>query len=98
MVSLAAVEELASQCWPAALSAAAALPDARKGQRLVLLTQEHGASRAAFVQFAKAKGAADFMIPSEVLVVDALPLLGSGKLDFTGVTELAKARSAISYV
>ena len=79
MVSLAAVEELASQCWPAALSAAAALPDARKGQRLVLLTQENGASRAAFQQFAKAKGAADLMIPSEVLVVEALPLLGSGK-------------------
>ena len=76
MVSLAAVEELASQCWPTALSAAAALPDARKGQRLVLLTQEHGASRAAFLQFAKAKGAADLMIPSEVLVVDAVPLLG----------------------
>ena len=96
MVSLAAVEELASQCWPTALSAAAALPDARKGQRLVLLTQEHGASRAAFLQFAKAKGAADLMIPSEVLVVDAVPLLGSGKLDFAGVTKLAEARCAMS--
>ena len=94
MVSLAAVEELASQIWPAALSAAAALPDARKGQRLVLLTQEQGASRAAFQQFAKAKGAADLMIPSEVLVVDGLPLLGSGKLDFAGVTKLAELRCA----
>ena len=97
MVSLAAVEELASQCWPAALSAAAALPDARKGQRLVLLTQEKEASRAAFQQFAKAKGAADLMIPSEVLVVEALPLLGSGKLDFAGVTKLAEARCAMSH-
>ena len=98
MVSFAAVEELASQCWPAALSAAAALPDARKGQRLVLLTQEEGASRAAFQQFAKAKGAADLMIPSEVLVVAALPLLGSGKLDFAGVTKLAESRCAMSHV
>ena len=96
MVSLAAVDELASQCWPAALSAAAALPDARKGQRLVLLTQENRASRAAFLQFAKAKGAADFMIPSEVLVVEALPLLGSGKLDFAGITKLVQERCAIS--
>jgi acyl-[acyl-carrier-protein]-phospholipid O-acyltransferase/long-chain-fatty-acid--[acyl-carrier-protein] ligase len=97
MVSLAAVDELASQCWPAALSATAALPDARKGQRLVLLTQEKGASRAAFQQFAKARGAADFMIPSEVLVVEALPLLGSGKLDFAGVTKLAEARCAMPH-
>jgi acyl-[acyl-carrier-protein]-phospholipid O-acyltransferase/long-chain-fatty-acid--[acyl-carrier-protein] ligase len=94
MVSFAAVEELASQCWPAALSVAAALPDPRKGQRLVLLTQEEGASRAAFQRFAKAKGAADLMIPSEVLVVEALPLLGSGKLDFAGVTKLAESRCA----
>ncbi len=97
MVSLAAVEELASRCWPGALSAAAALPDARKGQRLVLLTQKKEASRAAFLQFAKANGAADFMIPSEVLVVEAVPLLGSGKLDLAGVTKLAEARCAISY-
>ncbi len=94
MISLAAVEELASQCWPGALSAAAALPDPRKGQRLVLLTQENGASRAAFLHFAKAKGAADLMIPAEVLVVDAVPLLGSGKLDLAGVTKLAETRSA----
>ena len=62
MVSLAAVEDLASKCWPGALSAAAALPDARKGQRLVLLTQEKEASRADFLQFARAKSAADVMI------------------------------------
>ena len=97
MVSLAAVEDLASQCWAGALSAAAALPDARRGQRLVLLTQEKEASRAAFLQFARAKGAADLMIPSEVLVVEAVPLLGSGKLDFAGVTKLAEARCAVSY-
>jgi len=94
MVSFAVVEELASQCWPGALSVAAALPDPRKGQRLVLLTQEEGASQAAFQRFAKAKGAADLMIPSEVLVVKALPLLGSGKLDFAGVTKLAESRCA----
>jgi acyl-[acyl-carrier-protein]-phospholipid O-acyltransferase/long-chain-fatty-acid--[acyl-carrier-protein] ligase len=96
MVSLAAVDELASQCWPAALSAAAALPDTRKGQRLVLLTQEKKANRGSFLQFAKAKGAADFMIPSEVLVVESLPLLGSGKLDFAGITKLVQERCAIS--
>jgi acyl-[acyl-carrier-protein]-phospholipid O-acyltransferase / long-chain-fatty-acid--[acyl-carrier-protein] ligase len=94
MVSLAAVEEMASQCWPGVLSAAAALPDERKGQRLVLLTQEKGASRAALQQFAKAKGAADLMIPAEVLVEPALPLLGSGKLDFAGVRKLVEARCA----
>lgn len=94
MISLAAVEELAAQCWPGAVSAAAALPDARKGQRVVLLTQEREASRAAFLQFAKANGAADFMIPSEVQVVEEVPLLGSGKLDFPRVVKLAETLCA----
>ena len=97
MVSLAAVEELASQCWPSTPLAAAALPDARKGQRLVLLTQDKAASRSTLLEFAKAKGAADLMIPSEVLVVEAVPLLGSGKLDFAGVTKLAEARCAMPH-
>src|SRR6201990_1140640 len=38
MVSLAAVETLAGQLWPDALSAVASTPDPRKGERLVLIT------------------------------------------------------------
>jgi acyl-[acyl-carrier-protein]-phospholipid O-acyltransferase / long-chain-fatty-acid--[acyl-carrier-protein] ligase len=94
MVSLAAVETIASECWPNALSAVASLPDAKKGERLILLTQEKGASKAAFQAFAKAKGASDLMLPAEVLVVEAIPVLGSGKLDFVGVTKMAKERFA----
>jgi acyl-[acyl-carrier-protein]-phospholipid O-acyltransferase/long-chain-fatty-acid--[acyl-carrier-protein] ligase len=36
MISLAAVEMLAAELWPQALSAAAAVPDSRKGERLIL--------------------------------------------------------------
>ena len=46
MVSLAAVEALAGELWPDALSAVATVPDARKGERLVLVTQQKGATRA----------------------------------------------------
>lgn len=92
MVSLAAVEALAAECWPDALSAVASLPDARKGERLVLVTQQQGATRAAFQSFAKGKGAAELMVPAEVLVVPAVPVLGSGKLDFAGVSRLVRER------
>lgn len=92
MVSLAAVETMASECWPKALSAVASLPDAKKGEKLVLVTQEKGATRAAFQTFAKSKGASDLMIPADILIVDAIPVLGSGKLDFVGVTKLVKER------
>ena len=94
MVSLAMIEALASECWPGALSACASLPDARKGEKVVLVTQKAGATRAEFQAFAKARGVAELMVPSDVLVVDQVPLLGSGKLDFSGVTRLVKERLA----
>ena len=90
MVSMAAIESLAGEFWPDALSAVASAPDARKGERLILVTQKAGATRAAFQAFVKAKGAADLMVPTEVLVVKDIPLLGSGKIDFAGVTRLAR--------
>ncbi len=92
MVSLAAVEALAAVLWPDALSAVAALPDPRKGERLVLVTEKSGATRAAVQAFAKSRGAADLMVPADVLVVDKVPVLGSGKLDYVGVAQLVRER------
>jgi len=94
MVSLAAVEVLAGECWPRQLSGVATLPDAKKGERLVLVTDARGATRAAFQAFAKARGASELMLPAEVLVVDAMPVLGSGKLDFVGVQKLVNERQS----
>src|SRR5439155_10723990 len=45
MVSLAAVEMIAAELWPNALSAVVAVPDARKGERLTLVTHQKDATR-----------------------------------------------------
>jgi acyl-[acyl-carrier-protein]-phospholipid O-acyltransferase/long-chain-fatty-acid--[acyl-carrier-protein] ligase len=92
MISLAAVETLAADLWPDALSAAATLPDPRKSERVVLVTAQKGADRAAFLAHARAKGASELMTPSDVLVVDKVPVLGSGKLDYVGVQTLVRER------
>jgi acyl-[acyl-carrier-protein]-phospholipid O-acyltransferase / long-chain-fatty-acid--[acyl-carrier-protein] ligase len=94
MISLAAVETLAAELWPDALSAVASVPDPRKGEKLVLVTQKADAKRSDFQAHAKSKGASELMVPAEVLVVDKVPVLGSGKLDFTGVTKLVQERMA----
>jgi acyl-[acyl-carrier-protein]-phospholipid O-acyltransferase/long-chain-fatty-acid--[acyl-carrier-protein] ligase len=94
MISLAAVEALASELWPNALSAVIAVPDPRRGERLILLTQEKGATRADFQSFAKAKHASDLMIPSEVWVLDKLPVLATGKADMVAVGKLVEERLA----
>ena len=96
MVSLASVEALAAELWPDAPSAVAAVPDARKGERLILFTEVRGATRAAYQSFAKGRGAPDLAIPAEVVVLERLPMLGTGKVDQVGVTRLARERAATS--
>jgi acyl-[acyl-carrier-protein]-phospholipid O-acyltransferase/long-chain-fatty-acid--[acyl-carrier-protein] ligase len=94
MISLAAVEALVSELWPNALSAVVSVPDLRKGERLILVTQQKNATRAEFQTFAKARHASDLMIPSEVWVLDKLPVLGSGKVDQMSVANLVQERLA----
>ncbi|HKS62003.1 MAG TPA: acyl-[ACP]--phospholipid O-acyltransferase, partial [Xanthobacteraceae bacterium] len=87
MISLAAVESLAAQLWPDVMSAVATAPDPRKGERLVLVTQKKGATRSEFQAFAKSKGASDLMVPAEVVYLEKLPVLGTGKIDMVGVAK-----------
>lgn len=93
MVSLTAVEALAAELWPDRASAVASVPDPRKGERLVLFTQAKEATRAAFQAFAKGKGMSDVSIPSEVVVLDTIPMLGAGKVDLVAVAKLALERA-----
>lgn len=88
MVSLAAVEAIAGQVWPDHLSAVATVKDPRKGEKLVLITECASANRTEFLIAAKSRGAQDLMIPAEVRVVQEVPVLGSGKIDFAGVNKL----------
>jgi acyl-[acyl-carrier-protein]-phospholipid O-acyltransferase / long-chain-fatty-acid--[acyl-carrier-protein] ligase len=92
MISLAAVEMLAAELWPQALSAAAAVADLRKGERVILFTEQSAAKRSDFQAFAKSKGTSDLMIPSDVLVLEKIPVLGTGKVDNVAVTKLAQQR------
>ena len=94
MISLAAVEMLASELWPDVPSAVVAVPDARRGERLILVTQRKNATRAEFQAFAKAKHASDLMAPSEVWPVEKLPMLGSGKVDNISLAQFVQERLA----
>jgi acyl-[acyl-carrier-protein]-phospholipid O-acyltransferase/long-chain-fatty-acid--[acyl-carrier-protein] ligase len=93
MVSLSAVEALSAELWPHLITVVVALPDARKGERLVLITTDPSCTRDAFSQFAKRKGASELMIPAEILVLDRIPLLGSGKPDYVAALAMAKDRA-----
>jgi acyl-[acyl-carrier-protein]-phospholipid O-acyltransferase/long-chain-fatty-acid--[acyl-carrier-protein] ligase len=65
-------------------------PDARKGERIVLLTTQKDAERPAMQRQAKTVGASELAVPADIRVVGNVPLLGSGKTDYVGATRLAK--------
>jgi acyl-[acyl-carrier-protein]-phospholipid O-acyltransferase/long-chain-fatty-acid--[acyl-carrier-protein] ligase len=94
MVSLAAVEMLAGDLWPNNMTAVAVLPDPRKGERLVMVTDKHGATRSDFIAYARTRHASELTFPSEVIVLDKLPLLGSGKVDQLAVQKFVREQAA----
>ena len=94
MISLAAVEALAGDLWPQQPCAVVAVPDARKGERLILATQKKDATRAELMAFAKQQHAADLMISSEVMIFETMPMLGSGKVDLVGLAKEVNERIA----
>jgi acyl-[acyl-carrier-protein]-phospholipid O-acyltransferase/long-chain-fatty-acid--[acyl-carrier-protein] ligase len=94
MVSLAAVEALAGELWPNNVTAVAAVADARKGERLIMVTDRPGATRSDFMAYARGKHAAELMFPSEIIVLDKLPMLGSGKVDQLAIDKFVKEQAA----
>jgi acyl-[acyl-carrier-protein]-phospholipid O-acyltransferase/long-chain-fatty-acid--[acyl-carrier-protein] ligase len=96
MVSLAAVEALAAELWPKALSAVVALADARKGERLVLVTEAAETTREAMLRLAREKGVSELAVPAKILRVAKLPVLGSGKADYVAIKALAEKAQEVA--
>ena len=91
MVSLAAVEALGARTWPGLPLAAVALPDPRKGNRVVLCVaplDEIRPLREELQAQARREGIAEIMLPAEIRVIDAIPLMGSGKTDYPKLTQM----------
>jgi acyl-[acyl-carrier-protein]-phospholipid O-acyltransferase/long-chain-fatty-acid--[acyl-carrier-protein] ligase len=91
MVSLPAVEGYAAAVWPGAGHAVVTRPDAKKGEQLVLFTTEQEADPRSLQAWARASGVTELMVPRDIRVLASLPVLGTGKIDYETLGELAKA-------
>ncbi|MBZ9989244.1 AMP-binding protein [Mesorhizobium sp. BH1-1-5] len=96
MVSLGAVEMLVQSLWPEERHAAVAVPDKRRGERIVLVTTAGDANPEELRQFGKKAGAAELMVPNDIIKVDEIPVLGSGKTDYISARKLAIDRLGLS--
>ncbi|SEJ88139.1 acyl-[acyl-carrier-protein]-phospholipid O-acyltransferase / long-chain-fatty-acid--[acyl-carrier-protein] ligase [Sphingobium sp. AP50] len=89
MVSLPAVEGYAAALWPDAEHAVVTRPDARKGEQLVLFTTKKGAKAGDLQAWGRANGVTELAIPRDIRELDALPVLGTGKLDYVSMNAMA---------
>jgi acyl-[acyl-carrier-protein]-phospholipid O-acyltransferase/long-chain-fatty-acid--[acyl-carrier-protein] ligase len=89
MVSLNAVEGYAQQLWPSATHAAIAMPDTRKGEKIVLFTSQKDADSSAFVAWSRANGVQEIAVPKKIITVDDIPVLGTGKTDYVALGRMA---------
>jgi acyl-[acyl-carrier-protein]-phospholipid O-acyltransferase / long-chain-fatty-acid--[acyl-carrier-protein] ligase len=90
MVSLAAVESLAASLWPDANHVVVSLPDPKKGEQLVLVTDKPDAEKMPLLGYAKTHGFPELWVPRVVLVVASIPVLGSGKTDLPATLEMVR--------
>ena len=89
MISLAVTERIAMAAYPEDRHAVVALPDARRGERLVLVSETPEVTREALVAAAHRENLPEIAIPRDIIIVPMLPLLGSGKIDYGMVQVLA---------
>ncbi|MBL4602195.1 MAG: AMP-binding protein [Emcibacteraceae bacterium] len=89
MVSLTAVEGIVSALWPDDAHAVVALPDPKKGEQLIMMTTSKQASKEAIRDGVKAEGHSELLAPKTIILLDEIPVLGTGKTDYISAQKLA---------
>ncbi|MFK0299426.1 AMP-binding protein [Brevundimonas sp. NPDC090276] len=90
MVSLLAVEDMAGAVWPEHRHAAVSVPDSKKGERLILVTEHADAASAQLSEWARENGAPELAVPKKIIKIDAIPVLGTGKTDYVAIQKLVE--------
>ena len=93
MISLMAVDGLASAVWPESRHAVVAVPDSRKGEKLVLVTDRMDADSARLTEWARSHGAPDLAVPKRIIRVKEVPVLGTGKTDYVAIQRMVESEA-----
>ena len=88
-VSLAVAENCAAALWPGRAHAAVTVPDPRKGEQIVLVTDAAEATRPSLLAWAQHHGVSELAVPRRVMILPSIPLLATGKTDYVAVQKLA---------
>ncbi|MEK6209448.1 MAG: AMP-binding protein, partial [Pseudomonadota bacterium] len=87
MISLEVVEKIAVAASPGFQHAASSRPDERRGEAIVLFTTDPALTRERLQQAAHVLGSSEIAVPREILNVQEIPLLGTGKVNYVRLKE-----------
>ena len=90
MVSLETVEKIANAASPEHQHAASTQADAQRGENIILFTTDTGLSRDNLQTAARQLGSPEIAIARKIVVVNELPLLGTGKTDYVTLKQMAE--------
>ena len=96
MISLAAVEEVLSEAWPEEKHAVVMIKGGPRGETLSLVTSRPDLKRDELRQKLSDLGVAEIAIPKKVLLMEDIPLLSTGKIDYVSLEEILKDTDADS--
>lgn len=94
MISLTAVETEINALWSGKMHAVVNIPDEKKGEQLVLFTTEPSVERSALVTAFKEKGLSELAVPKTIRVVEEIPLMGTGKVNYVKLKEMAMSHES----
>lgn len=88
MVSLAAIEQaLTPLCYPAHV-VAVRRPDPHKGEHIILLSNAPQLTKQQVAHALRQAGFSELTLPKTLILVDHIPLLGTGKINYPEVENL----------
>ncbi len=90
MISLTAVENYINKHSPEGHHAVVSVPDPKRGEQLVLVTDDETLSKQTIKDAANKAGVAEIMIPKTVILVEQVPILGTGKTNYPEVQKIAE--------
>lgn len=89
MISLTAVEGEIKALWKDFDHAVVSVADDKKGEQLVLFTTNEKASREEIVDYFQKSGINELSVPKTIRIMEAIPIMGSGKVDYVRINEMA---------
>lgn len=89
MVSLTAIESYINKASPEGHHVVVSVADERKGEQLILVTNDESLSRQTVKDAARENKVGEIMMPKTIILVEQIPILGTGKINYPEVQKIA---------